>query len=148
MTAEELWREFITIKGVKSLEYDAWAFGVDADELARLVATGEKTATASAFPLYAVDGEPLPEVGEYSVILDSADSAVCIIRTEKVTVVPFNEVSAEHAYKEGEGDRSLNYWRKVHQKVFTEWMSEARLEFTIDMPVVCEEFAVVYKAKA
>ena len=146
MTAEELWREFITINGVDDREYDAWAFGVDADELARLVVTGEKSATASAYPLYEVDGEPLPEAGEYSVILDSKDNAVCIIRTEKVTVVPFNEVSADHAYKEGEGDKSLDYWREVHRKIFTEWMNEARLEFTTDMPVVCEEFAVVYKA--
>lgn len=145
MTAEELWREFITIKSVEECEYDAWAFGVDADQLARLVVTGEKTATASAYPLYEVDGEPLPEAGEYSVILDSADNAVCIIRTKKVTVIPFNEVSADHAYKEGEGNKSLDYWREVHRKIFTEWMNEARLEFTTDMEVVCEEFSVVYK---
>ena len=145
MTAKELWNEFITKTGTADCEYDAWAFGVDADQLAQLVVTGEKTATESAYPLYEVDGEPLPKAGEYSVILDSADNAVCIIRTEKVTVIPFNEVSADHAYKEGEGDKSLDYWREVHRKIFTEWMNEARLEFTTDMEVVCEEFSVVYK---
>lgn len=146
MTAEALWKEFITTDGLDDCEYDAWAFGVDADQLARLVVTGEKTATASAYPLYAVDGDPLPEEGEYSIILDSTDNAVCIIRTEKVTVLPFNEVSADHAYKEGEGNKSLDYWREVHRKIFTEWMSEAGLKFTVNMPVVCEEFTIVYKA--
>ncbi len=146
MTAKELWNEFIEKTGTSDCEYEAWAFGVDADQLTQLVVEGEKTATASAFPLYAVDGDPLPTEGEYSVILDSNDNAVCVVRTEKVTTVPFNEVTAEHAFKEGEGDKSLDYWRDVHQKVFTEWMSEAGLEFTTDTPVVCEEFTVVYKA--
>ncbi len=148
MTAKELWKEFITKNGIDDCEYEAWAFGVDADTLAQLVVAGEKTATASAFPLYEVDGDPLPKIGEYSVILDSCDNAVCVVRTEKVTIVPFNEVTAEHAYKEGEGDKSLDYWRDVHQKVFTEWMDEEGLKFTADMNVVCEEFTVVYKATA
>ena len=34
--------------------------------------------------------------------------------------VPFDEVSKEHAYKEGEGDRSLAYWRDVHEDFFAE----------------------------
>ena len=106
---------------------------------------GEKTATASAYPLYEYDREPLPSEGEYSVILDTQDNAVCIIQTTKVTIVPFDEITAEHAYKEGEGDKSLEFWRKVHQKIFTEWMEGAGLQFTLDMKEVCEEFVVVCK---
>lgn len=145
MTEKELWGLFNKKYHLPDCEYDAWAFGVDADALAHLVLTGEKTATASAYPLYELEGEPLPEEGEYSVILDSGDHAVCVIQTTKVSVVPFCRVTAEHAYKEGEGDRSLGYWRKVHEKVFSQWLAEAGLEFTPDMRVVCEEFAVVYQ---
>ena len=36
---------------------------------------GVKTATASAYPMYALEKEPLPEAGEYSVILDSREQA-------------------------------------------------------------------------
>lgn len=122
-----------------------WSFGVEADLLARLVVIGEKTATASAYPLYELENETLPTIGAYSVILDSNDNAICIIQTEKVTVVPFDEVTAEHAYKEGEGDKSLGFWRKVHEKFFTECLNEAGLKFTPKMKVVCEEFSVVYK---
>ena len=92
-----------------------------------------------------MEDEPLPAEGEYSVILDSMDNAVCVIQTTKVSVIPFNEVTEEHAFKEGEGDKSLEYWREVHEKFFTECMEESGLEFTSDMKVVCEEFAVVYK---
>ena len=48
MTAQELWTMFASPNGLNSCEYDAWAFGDQPDLLAHLVATGEKTATASA----------------------------------------------------------------------------------------------------
>ena len=145
MTGKELWNRFAEENNLDDCEYEAWAFGVDSDLLAHLVVTGTKTATASVYHLYELEREPLPSAGEYSVILDSKDNAVCVIQTTKVTVVPFNEVTADHAYKEGEGDRSLDYWRKVHESFFAECLREVGLEFTPDMKVVCEEFAVVHK---
>ena len=145
MTGKDLWEAFVENNNVEDCRYEAWAFGVEADLLAHLVAIGEKTATASAYPLYELEKEPLPKTGAYSVILDSNDNGVCVIQTQKVTVVPFGEVTAEHAYKEGEGDKSLDYWREVHEKFFTECLNEAGLKFTSDMKVVCEEFSVVYK---
>lgn len=125
--------------------YEAWTFGDDADKLAELAVQGVKTATSSAYALYEIEGESLPEAGEYSVILDSHDNAVCIIKTVKVYVTAFDKVSEAHAYKEGEGDRSLDYWREVHEKFFTDCLKEAGLTFSPAMEVVCEEFEVVYK---
>ena len=145
MTEKELWKEFITKNNIDDCEYEAWSFGAEPDLLAELVASGEKTATSSAYPLYALENEPLPKVGVHDVILDSKGEAVCVIQTKKVYVIPFKEVTAEHAYKEGEGDKSLDFWRKVHEKFFTECMEEVDLKFTSDMEVVCEEFEVVYK---
>ena len=145
MQAKEMWDLFAKGKGLENEVYEAWAFGAEPDKLAELVVKGIKTGTASAYDLYEIEDEPLPQVGEYSVILDSHDEAVCIIKTTKVYVVPFCEVSEEHAYKEGEGDRSLDYWRNVHEAVFTEWLGEAGIAFSENMKVVCEEFEVVYK---
>ena len=51
--------------------------------------------------LYALEGEPLPEAGEYSVILDSRGEAVCVILTDRVAVVPYGDVGREHARREG-----------------------------------------------
>jgi len=140
LTAEELWKR----SGITGT-YEAWAFGEAADKLAELVIRGIKTATCSAYDLYGIEGEPVPEAGEYSVILDSKDEAVCIIRTTKVTVIPFNLVSEEHAFKEGEGDRSLEYWREVHESFLSRELASVRLEFNEETKVVCEEFEVVFK---
>lgn len=139
MTAEEMWNQ----SGLTG-EYDAWSFGDDADKLAQLVKDGIKTATCSAYCFYEMEEEDLPEAGAYNIILDSDDQAVCIIRTTKVYITSFNEVTADHAFKEGEGDRSLEYWRDVHKSFFTEELKEVNLHFDEEMKLVCEEFEVVY----
>ena len=139
MTADEMWRS----SGLRG-ECEAWAFGDAPDELAALVLSGRKTATASAYPVYEAEGEPLPKAGEYSVILDSEDNAVCVIRTTRVYVAPFRDVSAEHAFREGEGDRSLAHWRMVHEAFFERELAAVGLSFHEDMLVVCEEFERVY----
>ncbi|NNG19917.1 ASCH domain-containing protein [Naumannella sp. ID2617S] len=120
----------------------AWSFGAtpeQADELLRLVLDGTKTATASARWDYDADQESLPEPGDLSIILDSRGHPRALIRTTEVAVVPFDRVGAEHAYAEGEGDRSLAHWREVHRRFFTEHAEHGR-GFSEDMPVVLERF--------
>ena len=144
MTPQEMCNAYKQINSAIGDEIDAWAFGVDADFLADLVLKGEKTATASAYDLYALEDEPLPQEGKFDVILDSQNQAVCIVEITKVSVQPFHQVSAEHAFKEGEGDKSLAYWRQVHEDCFAEWLKEAGLTFTPESKVVLEEFRKVY----
>ena len=144
MTPQEMWNKYKQINPSIGDEIDAWAFGVDADFLADLVLKGEKTATASAYDLYALEDEPLPQEGTFDVILDSQNQAVCIVEITRVSVEPFSQVSAQHAYKEGEGDKSLTYWRQVHEDFFTDCLGEAGLIFTPESKVVLEEFRKVY----
>ena len=140
MTSEELWKRSGLIG-----KYEAWSFGEVPDKLADLVLQGIKTATCSAYDLYLINNEPLPQTGDYSVILNSNEEAVCIIKTLKVYVTEFNQVSEEHAFKEGEGDRSLDYWRKVHESFLTNELASVNRLFNENTKVVCEEFEVVYK---
>ena len=144
MTHQELWAACQAADPEAGEEYEAWAYGDDPDALAELTRAGLKTATAGAGILYEIEGEPMPQAGEYSVVLNSRDEAVCVIRTTRVYTVPFDQVTAEHAAREGEGDRSLDYWRRVHEDFFRKELSEAGLAFSPDMPVVCEEFEVVF----
>ena len=98
-----------------------------------------KTATSSAYPIYVQYDEPLPQVGSYSIILDKQDHAVCIIQTTEVTIIPFDQVNDEHAYLEGEEDRTLDYWRKKYMQIFfTQEMENMGQQFHKDMLVVCE----------
>lgn len=147
MKAETLWELYVeAYPEQKNKEYEAWAYGAAPDELALLTVDGVKRATASGHDLYEAAGEPIPQAGGHSIILDGKGQAVCVIVTTNVTVVPFNEVSAEFAYKEGEGDRSLAYWRAVHETFFGGEFARAELPFSETTLVVCEEFEVVYSA--
>ena len=129
--------------------YSAWGFGDSpemADDLGALVLEGKKTATASAVWVYEDLNEPEPYTGELSIVLNGADEPICIIETVELFVKPFNEVPADFAYDEGEGDRSLAYWRKEHQNFFTRaCLSLENRTFSETMPVLCERFKVIYK---
>jgi uncharacterized protein YhfF/predicted acetyltransferase len=150
MNAEALWAEFCQKKQIAiDTPYEAWAFGSDAetaDELAELVVRGVKFGTASAYDDYVAEDalDELPRPGDYSVILNSAEEAVCVIRTYDVYIRPFREVPPFHAYAEGEGDRSLAYWRRVHKAFFEECAAESGIPFTEESLVVCEKFSVEY----
>ncbi len=125
----------------------AWHFcstKADADELADLVLAGVKRATAGALWSYEAEGEEIPRVGDLSVITDWEGNAKCVIRTLSVEIVPFEDVSEEFAATEGEGDGSLEYWRKGHWAYFSQELAELGREPVLDMPVVCERFEVVY----
>ena len=113
-----------------------FAFGDNpalADELVELVIKGIKTATCST------DDEPNTSTpGEQWVVLDGRAKPRCVIETIEVTYRRFNEVDDAFAYEEGEGDRSLAYWRDAHQSYF------GRLgRFCDDMMLMCERFRLV-----
>ena len=78
-----------------------------------------------------------PQTGELSVVLDGSGNPVLIIQTIEVFVLPFNEVSDQFAFDEGEGDRSLAYWRKAHENYFRRNDFKDRA-FDERVPVVCE----------
>lgn len=146
MTHSELWSAFLAEHpAVGAAAYQAWQYGSDdPDALLALTLSGVKTATASAYPAYLAEGEPLPAEGDYSVLLDSHGQARGIIQTTRVTVLPFSRVPAAQAWREGEGDRTLAFWQAVHRTVFTAELAALGQTFTEEMPVVCEEFTLVY----
>ncbi|HET7270843.1 MAG TPA: ASCH domain-containing protein [Rubrobacter sp.] len=116
-----------------------------ADELGALIADGTKTATCSALWEYETEVEPLPEVGLKTIVLDGNGNPLCIVETTEVEVRPYDEVDAQFAYEEGEGDLSLDYWRDAHWRFFSRTLSNIDKEPTTDMPLVCERFRVIYK---
>lgn len=128
----------------------SWAFGATvehADSLLGLVLDGTKTGTASSVWDLEASGEPIPHVGELSVILDGAGAPRAAIRTTRIDIVPFEEVDAEHAHSEGEGDRTLEAWRGIHEWFWSTHSSDPR-GFDPRMPVVCERFELVYAEPA
>ncbi|WP_429217219.1 ASCH domain-containing protein [Kosakonia cowanii] len=118
----------------------AWQIGDSpalADELATLVASGIKTASCGSFACWQAE-DPAPKLGSYNIILNGQDEPVCVIRIISLRLTRFCDVTEAFARKEGEGDLSLDYWRKEHQRFFS-----AAGIFSEEMELVAEEFEVV-----
>jgi uncharacterized protein YhfF len=118
----------------RSLQSFAFGDGPElADELLDLVMKGLKTATCST------EDEPNTSTpGERWIVIDGRGQARCVIETTEVTYRRYNEVDVAFAYDEGEGDRSLAYWRSAHRNYF------GRLgKFNEDMMLMCERFRLV-----
>lgn len=146
-SVKQIWEDFKEVYPDTPEEFQTWAFGdskEDADELVTLVLEGTKTATSSSYSLYG-NNETLPYVGLHNIILDGTGRAVAIIETTSIEIVPFDEVTEEHAYLEGEGDRSLNHWRAIHKNFFTKELNGINQDFDHKMLVVCERFILIFR---
>ena len=120
----------------------------DAVELAALVLAGSKTGTASLVWTYEAEAAPLPAVGDFSIVTDWSGAPLCVIETTGIVVAAFDSVSAAFAASEGEGDRSLEHWRRVHWDYFGRECARLGRKPARDMPVVCENFRVVHRQRA
>ena len=104
-----------------------------ADELLALVLKGVKTATCST------EDEPNTSTpGERWIVLDGRGNPRCVIESTEVTYRRYGDVDAAFAHDEGEGDRSLSYWRSAHRRYF-----ERLGKFSEDMTLMCERFRLV-----
>ncbi|MEW6718019.1 MAG: ASCH domain-containing protein [Chloroflexota bacterium] len=116
-----------------------------ADDLGNLIAAKKKTASCTSLWEWEAEGAPLPEAGKITIVLDWGGNPLCIIKTVEVEIRPFNQVDEQFAYEEGEGDRSLKYWREAHWNYFSCTLALIGREPVEDMPLVCERFVVIYK---
>jgi len=149
LTPKNLWIQYLkTIESKKSEKLpEVFHFcdnQTDADQLANLVVKGIKTATCSSLIGYKKKQEALPFVGEQAIVADWAGNAKAVIETTQVNLVPFDEVTDDFAFLEGEGDRSLAYWRKEHKAFFEREAIKHGYLFSGNMMLVCEQFETMF----
>lgn len=145
----EFWQSFLkdTNLDKKTKYIESFHFEMTeklANELLNLVLIGKKKATASSKLFYDIENQPMPKEGDYSIVTDWDGNPRCVIKTTSVKVMPFKEVTYDICKKEGE-DENLESWQQGHIKFFTNEAKEYGYNFSEDMPVVFEEFEVVYK---
>lgn len=143
------WRDFLMKTGrCETIKYlDVFHFELIekwANELLQLVLIGQKRATASSLWRYEIEGERVPKVGDLSIVTDWEGVPRCVIETIAVTIVPFSNITYDICKREGEDD-ILESWREGHIKFFKEEGKKLGYEFRNGMPVIFEDFEVVYQ---
>ena len=113
------------------------------EALLALIRQGRKRAGTGLLWAMEVEGESLPQVGDIEVVLDHHNQPALVTRIVSVAVVPYCEVTAEYAAIEGEGDGSLEYWRRAHWAFFSRECKRISREPTERMPVVCSVFELL-----
>lgn len=93
---------------------------------------------------YEIEGKRLPEVGDLSIVTNWEGEPRCVIETVAVTIMLFSDMTYDICKREGEDD-SLESWRTGHARFFRDEGNKLGYEFSNDMPVVFEDFEVVYR---
>jgi uncharacterized protein YhfF len=93
-SVKPFWAEFVAYCGTDPSDrfYEAFHFddnAPSADELAELVLSGRKRATAALVWAYESETKPIPRPGDLSVVTRFGGEPLCVIETRKVQVVPF-----------------------------------------------------------
>lgn len=148
-TIQAFWERFLQhSKRPSSTRYlDCYHFTADetlANQLLELTLAGQKTATTSLHCLYEMEGDPLPRPGDLSIVTDWEGNPRCVIETRSILIIPFQDMTFDICKREGEDD-TLESWQRNHLQSFERDAAENNFTFTPDMPVVFEDFAVVYR---
>ncbi len=151
-SVEKLWDDFLKVNpdNPRKIIPESFYFcdnEKDANECADLVKKGIKQATAGSLWWYEKQNEPLPEIGNQYIITDWNGNATAIIEITKVEPTPFNKITPEFAQIEGEGDKSLSYWKQVHQAYYKREMEPHQEHFDENMVIICEHFKTIYPAQ-
>ena len=117
----------------------------DANECAKLVKKGVKKATSNSLLGLQYRNERLPKIGDFIIVTDWDGKAQCIVETTKVTLKPYFSITEEYAKLEGEGDKSLAHWKKVHWDYYTRELEEFERVPRESMIIVCQEFEKVFE---
>ncbi|SDQ05631.1 Uncharacterized protein YhfF [Streptococcus equinus] len=124
---------------------EKWHFELTEDacnSLLDLVLKGQKRATSSSLAAFELGGETMPKEGELSVITDWDGNPRCVVRTKKLHILPYEEITYDLAKLEGE-DETLYSWKRSHERFFTREGEMLGYHFSPQMSVVFEEFEVV-----
>ncbi|WP_028021449.1 ASCH domain-containing protein [Enterovibrio calviensis] len=116
----------------------------NANVCANLILRGEKRASCSMAYWYRHQGELMPSVGHLQVVTYWAGDPVCIVEITSVSECRFKDVTEEFAASEGEGDKTLAWWRDAHWTFFSLECEELGITPCEDMMLILERFKVVY----
>lgn len=149
MTLNEYWDAFLKAQNLPETTpfSGELTFSNENDEFASMVSLilcGKKTCHFSSLDAYKIDMDPIPRAGNYYVLNDFENNPVAVLKTKKVEILPFDQIPWEMAQKEGI-DYSLQNFRDRYEAFFMEESDIMGYTYTRDLPVIFEEFEVIYK---
>lgn len=149
MTPEQkaFWTAFCAATGRSGEPSAIVSFGITPEQedlLAQLVLTGPKRATAGPMWDYEFSDEPVPKVGDLVLFHWSDKRPAGIWESTDIRIGPLSSVDDAFAWDEGEGDRSRDFWLRMHIEYFQHEAKRYGVEYHDDVACVFERFKLVW----
>lgn len=148
--AARMWQEYVEARPAAVAacgEHTVERFGDSAelaDELLELVLSGRKRATAELVDEFRARGDELPRVGSHWVVCDGSGAPRLVLRSTELRLGTFDRVDAAFAADEGEGDRTLETWRRGHRSYWERTCAARDAQWSEGDEIVLERFRVVW----
>lgn len=144
------WQKFVSSTGEPNLNNAVVTAGYAGtpeitDGLLALYLNGKKTAGSSPVEDFLVTGDRMPQVGDYWIFLNSKGEPSLILKTEKTVLNKFENIPAEIAIAEGEGDLSVAYWKKVHGELYAPYLEKWGVKDIGELTILTEYFKIVFR---
>ena len=115
----------------------------DSETQLNQVISGKKRAISHSLLGLQLRKEPLPKIGDFTVLTDWNGKARCIIRTVAVRLTPFFSIRSSYAKMDGNG--SLDEWKDAQWAYYSRELEPFGRVPRDSMIVVCEVFEKVFE---
>lgn len=157
VSSQAYWKKFLTLQGKDFFDkistenplYVESSFAGNrllTDELISLFLQGRKYAGSSLVEDFIKNGDTLPKEGRYWIVLDKNENPKCILKTSRVEINKFKDITEEIALAEGEGDGSIAHWKRAHEEFFSPFLKDLKIEDLNEEKVITEFFEVVFSS--
>lgn len=109
--------------------------------------SGEKTAVSHCVPAYLTTKQPMPRVGDYTMVTDFYGNPCCILHTTDVAIVPLPEISDALILQDCPGaDRAQ--WLEARHREYASLAERFGFHYHEEIPVLVETVELVYPVRA
>ena len=146
--AEAFWQAFRRYEGLNSAHYEVTRFRTPpevADRLLELMLAGAMRATVGPTQIFGEGREePLPDVGDYAVLVDTRDRPQLIWRTTGTSIRPLSSVTDEFVWQSGQASGEREGWLAGIGRNFTREAKLYGFEMHADIETLFETLEVVW----
>lgn len=148
---EAFWQDFCHHEGLEGARHEVVRFRTppdEADQLLDQMLVGVKRVVSGASAYFGDDREePLPQSGDYAVIVDSHNHPRLVWRTTNVAVAPLSAVTDHFVRRDSTGGGDRAEWLRSVSASMEAQAREYGFEMHADIEIVFESLEVVWPAE-
>lgn len=144
---EAFWAEAKKAKPAIGDDYEVRWFGIDAKTTQSIfnhITTDNKHGTFTLPWILERTGQPVTKVGTLITLIDYGGAPTLVLRITGNEVIKFGDIDERVTNLDGPPVRDVKVWKPVHRDFWNGVLKKYDMAVTDDMPVLVEQFELVY----